>query len=68
MAALTLLRRSFDPVVLTVMLRAFYPQATPADLARARRERPAYFGGGRLGGADGTWLYLPDGRIYRVML
>jgi hypothetical protein len=58
----------FDPVALTAMLRAFYPLASAADLARARRERPEYFGGGRLGGADGTLLELPDGRIYRVML
>jgi len=50
------------------MLRAFYPFATAAELARARRERPEYFGGGRLGGTDGTLLYLPDGRVFQVML
>ena len=58
----------FDAIALTVMLRAFYPVTTPADLARARRERPEYFGGGRLGGRDGTLLYLPDGRVFQVTL
>lgn len=58
----------FDPIALTIMLRTFYPFATPADLARARRERPEYFAAGRLRGHDGTLLELPDGRLFQIVL
>lgn len=58
----------FSLEALIAMLRAFYPMATPADLARARRERPEYFGAGRLIGASGTLLLLPDGRLYEILL
>lgn len=44
------------------MLLAFYPAVSPAALAQAWRERPAYFAGGVLFGTKGDKLRLPDGR------
>lgn len=56
----------FDVTALVAMLHVFYPNATAADIARARRERPEYFGGGRLRGTDGLLLELPDGRLFQI--
>lgn len=46
------------------MLVAFYPIVTPANLTRARTERPEYFAGAVLLGGSGDKLKLPDGRIF----
>lgn len=46
------------------MLATFYPAGGPDALARARRERPAYFAGGTLTGPTGEQLRLPDGRVF----
>jgi len=58
----------FDPVALLVMLHAFYPIVTVENLAAARRDRPEYFAGGHLGGSKGEKLFLPDGRIFDLIL
>lgn len=47
---------------LLAMLRTFYPQPSAAALSQARAERPEYFSGGELEGADGATLRLSDGR------
>lgn len=57
----------FDPIALLAMLRAFYPEATVANLRRAREERPEYFAGGALFGSKGEKLRLPDGRVFDLI-
>ena len=49
------------------MLRAFYPYVSPAELARAFRERPEYFAGGTIIGTSQDALRLPDGRIFDLI-
>src|SRR4051812_36178944 len=46
------------------MLRAFYPEVTPANFALARSVRPEYFAGGVIFGTKGDKLRLPDGRVF----
>jgi len=58
----------FDPDALLAMLRAFYPIVSPANLARARAERPDYFAGGVITRANGDKIQLPDGRIYDCII
>ncbi len=50
------------------MLLAFYPVVSPANFARARSERPEYFGGGTITRAGGDKIQLPDGRIYDCII
>jgi hypothetical protein len=57
----------FDATALLVMLLAFYPTVSGAELARARRERPEYFAAGVLFGTKGDKLQLPDGRVYDLI-
>jgi hypothetical protein len=57
----------FDATALLVMLLAFYPIVSGAELARARRERPEYFAGGALVGSKGDKLQLPDGRVFDLI-
>lgn len=52
----------FDTVALVAMLVTFYPVVSAPEFARARRERPEYFGGGVIFGSKGDKLRLPDGR------
>lgn len=58
----------FDPWALLAMLEAFYPVVSVPELQRARRERPEYFAGGTLGGSKGDKLFLPDGRVWDLIL
>jgi hypothetical protein len=58
----------FDAIALLVMLRAFYPAVSVAQLQRARVERPEYFAAGRLGGSKGEKLFLADGRVFDLIL
>jgi hypothetical protein len=57
----------FDATALLVMLLAFYPTVSGAELARARRERPEYFAAGVLFGTKGDKLQLPDGRVFDLI-
>jgi hypothetical protein len=57
----------FDATALLVMLLAFYPTVSGAELARARRERPEYFASGVLFGTKGDKLRLPDGRVFDLI-
>lgn len=57
----------FNPTALLVMLLTFYPIVSPAELARARRERPDAFAGGVLGGSHGDKMTLPDGRVWDLI-
>lgn len=54
----------FDGAALVAMLQAFYPAVSAAAFARARSERPDYFGGGVIFGSKGDKLRLPDGREF----
>lgn len=58
----------FDPTALLVMLLTFYPVVTPANLQRARTERPEYFSGGILFGSKGDKLRLPDRREWDLIV
>jgi len=57
----------FDPVALLAMLVTFYPAPSPANLIRARAERPEYFAGGILIGRGPDAIRLPDGRIFDLI-
>lgn len=57
----------FDPVALLVMLETFYPVPSPANLIKARAERPDYFAGGILIGRGPDAMRLPDGRIFDLI-
>lgn len=54
----------FDPVALLVMLQAFYPTVSRANIDRARAQRPEYFAGGVLYGPEHDILLLPSGTVY----
>lgn len=56
----------FDPGALLAVLAAFYPDVSPAALARARSDRPGVFAGGSLVG-DGSELALGDGRVFDLI-
>jgi hypothetical protein len=58
----------FDGYALLIMLRAFYPDVSVGELARARQERPEYFANGAIGGPAGDWLTLADGRVFDLIL
>ncbi len=57
----------FDPGAIVAMLRAFYPDVSPAALRRARSERPEYFAGGTIIGTHGDALRLPDGDVWDLI-
>ena len=56
-----------DPTAIVALLNAFYLPCSPANLARARRERPEYFAGGTLIGKSGDALQLPDGDVWDLI-
>lgn len=58
----------FDGAALLAVLLAFYMPASVAALQRAFAERPEYFAAGRLGGSKGEKLFLPDGRVFDLIL
>lgn len=57
----------FNPQALLAMLLAFYPECSPANLARAWRERPEYFAGGVIIGNKGDALRLPSGEVWDLI-